>query len=276
VGRFLLVLAAALATAAAAAGAVGGTQVSSNWSGYVATTPTGAPPLSFTDATRSWRIPKITCSKAGTSSAYRVGIGGSSETSPALEQLGTSADCGTSRVTTYRAWTEIIPAPPRYVSLRVRAGDLITAALLIDGQTIVMNLENQTRGTHYSTRVAAQQQLDTSSAEWIAEAPSICRSQTACDVVPLSNFGTVGFRNVAATANGHAGVLTDPLWLVSPVALVASNGAARYTASSNSSGAVPNPITGNGRGFSVTYRATFRGNVPAAPLPGAPLPAFVH
>jgi hypothetical protein len=66
-------------------------QLSTNWSGYVISTPTPAP-LTFTQATGSWRVPKVVCTRGGTSAAFWVGIGGSTPSAPALEQLGTSAD----------------------------------------------------------------------------------------------------------------------------------------------------------------------------------------
>jgi Peptidase A4 family len=252
-------------------------QLSTNWSGYVATTPVGAPtPLIFTQATGSWRVPKVVCTKRGTSAAFWVGIGGSTPTAPALEQLGTSADCQPNGAATYRAWTEIVPDPANFISLRVRPGDLMTAALVVQGQTVTMSLANQTTRKRYSKSIAVQQAIDTSSAEFIAEAPSLCRSQAACDVVPLSNFRSVGFTNIALTANGHMGVLTDPAWLLTPIALVSSSGATHYTTKSNASGAVPNPIASSGRAFSIGYRTVVAGNVPPAPLPGAPLPKFVH
>src|SRR4051794_4310911 len=252
-------------------------QLSTNWSGYVSSTPAAAPsPLTFTQATGSWRIPRVACTRSGTSAAFWVGIGGSTPAAPALEQLGTSADCQPNGTATYRAWTEIIPDPANFIALKVRPGDLITAALVVRGQSVTMSLANQSTRKRYSRRFDLQQAIDTSSAEWIAEAPSLCRSQAACDVVPLSNFRTVGFTNIALTANGHMGVLTDPAWLVAPIALVSSSGATHYTPKSNSSGAVPTPISSTGRSFSIGYRTMFASSVPPAPLPGAPLPKFVH
>ncbi len=252
-------------------------QLSSNWSGYVASTPAGAAPLTFTQATGSWRVPKVVCTRAGTSAAFWVGIGGSTPQSPALEQLGTSADCEPNGVPLYRAWTEIVPDPANFISLKVHPGDLVTSALVVQGQTVIMSIADQTTRKRYSITVAVQQAVDTTSAEWVAEAPSLCRSQSACDVVPLSNFKSVGFSSIALTANGHMGVLTDPMWLLTPIALAPSAGDAHYTAKSNSAGAVPNPISPTGRGFTVSYRATVFGrNAPPAPLPGAPLPNFVH
>ena len=252
-------------------------QLSSSWSGYVASTPPrAATPLTFTQVTGTWRVPKVACTTSGTSAAFWVGIGGSTPAAPALEQLGTSADCEPNGKPLYRAWTEIVPDPGTFISLKVHPHDLVTAAVVIRGQTVTMSLANQTTGKRYSTSVTVHQQIDTSSAEWIAEAPSLCRTQSACDVVPLSRFGTVGFNSIAMTANGHMGVLTDRNWLITPIALVSSNGAAHYTAKSNPSGAVPNPISPGGRSFSIGYRPTLVRSVPPAPLPGAPLPNFVH
>lgn len=260
-----------------AVAALAALQLSSSWSGYVASTPPrAATPLKFTQATGSWRVPRVTCKKRGTSAAFWVGIGGSTPAAPALEQLGTSADCEPDGKPLYRAWTEIVPDPGTFISLKVHPGDLVTAAVVIDGQTVTMSLANRTTGKRYSTSIAVQQPIDTSSAEWIAEAPSLCRTQSACDVVPLSNFNTVAFDNIATTANGHMGVLTDRAWLLTPIALVSSNGATHYTAKSNPAGAVPNPISRTGRAFSVGYRTLLARDVPPAPLPGAPLPNFVH
>lgn len=168
------------------------------------------------------------------------------------------------------------PGPRTFISLKVRPGDVVSAAVVIRGQTVTMSLANGTTGKRYSSSVTVQQPIDTSSAEWIAEAPSLCRTQSACDVVPLSRFDTVGFSKIAMTANGHMGVLTDRAWQLTPIALVSSSGAPHYTAKSNPAGAVPNPISPTGRAFSIGYRPTLARNVPPAPLPGAPLPDFVH
>ena len=46
----------------------------------------------YTSATGTREEPKVTC-EASDSSAFWVGLGGYSETSQALEQVGTSADC---------------------------------------------------------------------------------------------------------------------------------------------------------------------------------------
>ena len=56
------------------------------------------------------------------------------------------------------------------------------------------------------------QNPDTSSAEWIAEAPSQCDSTSSCTPLPLADFGTVQFTGASATANGHTGSIDDSNW----------------------------------------------------------------
>ena len=79
-----------------------------------------------------------------------------------------------------------------------------------------------------------------------------------------------------ATANGHTGTILDPAWIVTPLALVTSSGASNYIASSNPYGAVPNAVEPSGRSFTVSFRPSFRGTVPASPLAGAPLPEWIR
>jgi hypothetical protein len=83
----LAVSAAALIVATAAtARATGTAEVSANWSGYVVS----APSTSYTSVTATWRQPTVSCgvTDAGSSAAFWVGLGGYSQTSQALEQVG--------------------------------------------------------------------------------------------------------------------------------------------------------------------------------------------
>ena len=79
-------------------------------------------------------------------------------------------------------------------------------------------MRNLTRKTTFS-RVLHMAAPDTTSAEWIAEAPSACTtSGTNCRQAPLTNFGTVRFSQSSLTdSNGHTGTISDPAW--SPTAL---------------------------------------------------------
>ncbi len=51
---------------------------------------------------------------------------------------------------------------------------------------------------------------DTSSAEWIAEAPSTTSQSAGDQVLPLADFGKVTFTCASATADGHTGSISDP------------------------------------------------------------------
>ena len=103
-------IATAAATLAVAGSTIGtasaGTAVSSNWSGYAVSGAT------FATVSGAWTQPAADCSSASsiTASAFWVGLGGNSETSNALEQTGTEADCNADGNATYSAWYELVPA----------------------------------------------------------------------------------------------------------------------------------------------------------------------
>jgi Peptidase A4 family len=231
--------------------AIGSPLVSSNWSGYAAVPPTveeaatpGAP-LTFSDVTGSWRQPKARCVKGRTdAAAFWVGIGGFDQASTALEQLGTTAQCNSHGTATYFAWWEIVPAAAVRVSMKVRPGDRLTGAVLVSGPKVTMSLKNLTRHTRFSKTMTLAQPLDVSSVEWIAEAPSSCTESGICQVVPLTNFGSVTFTKAAVTANAVSGTITDPTWLATPVHLITAE----------SAGAVPGALSADGRSFKISWQ----------------------
>ena len=228
---------------------------SSNWSGYAALG-TDTTPVSFGDVTASWIQPKATCTIGqGDTAAFWVGIGGFDPTATSLEQLGTETVCdGSGAPATSDAWWEIVPAASVRIPLKINAGDHITAALVVKGQTITMSLRNTTRKTRFSKVLTVSQQLDTSSAEWIAEAPSVCGNRS-CRVLPLSQFGTVTFTNAAAIGNNTPGTISAATWTAEPIDLIPESGAHGYFgrgAPSSSLGAVPGTLSADGRSFSVT------------------------
>ena len=101
---------------------------------------------------------------------------------------------------------------------------------------------------------------DTSSAEWIAEAPSTCdQTTTDCQPLPLTDFGTVSFTNASATANGHTGTISDSAWGSAAVQLSggASSlpGGGQFASTDSSGGATPSALSSNGSSFSVAYSA---------------------
>ena len=235
-------------------------EVSSNWSGYAAISADPSTPATFTDVTATWRVPKSTCTVDRISSAaFWVGLGGYDPASTALEQLGTGADCdGATKTPTYYAWWELVPASSVKIPLIVNAGDTISAAVLVNGQKITFSLKNVTRHTRFSKVLTTTQDLDTASAEWIAEAPSDCSQAGRCRPVPLTNFGTVTFGNIAAIGNAHPGTLTDAAWTASAIELISTGNADRFFGAGDplgdGVGALPGDASADGRSFSVSWR----------------------
>ena len=105
-------------------------------------------------------------------------------------------------------------------------------------------------------------QTDTSSAEWIAEAPSQCgQGASGCTPLPLTDFGTVQFSDATATStDGHTGTISDPEWSAAAVTLSpgASGGRASVrqfasTSTDSTGGATPSSLSSDGSSFSVAW-----------------------
>ena len=235
--------------------------VSSNWAGYVVTAPqttTPAAGATFTDVTGGWVQSKATCDTGeATASAFWVGLGGVDESTQGLEQLGTEADCSANGRTTYSAWYELLPAGPVELKMRIRPRDKITAAVLSDGQGVVVSLKDTTAHTRFSKRIPVVDPLDLGSAEWIAEAPSACDAGgQRCRAVPLTNFGTVRFTGAATVGGSHPGTISDPAWATEQVSLVPDPNAPGFGGATNTHGAAANALSPDGRSFSVAWQRT--------------------
>ena len=237
---------------------VGPGEISSNWSGYALTSADPTAPTAFTDVTGTWTQPKVTCSAGRRDAvAFWVGLGGDDPSSQALEQLGTAADCnGVSTKPVYSVWWEIIPAASVPVRMRVSPNDRITAALVVAGTRVTMSLKDVTRGTRFSKTVSVSQ-VDTTSAEWIVEAPSSCNAVGMCRVVPLTRFGTVTFSDAATIGDTVPDTLASATWALSPITLITGSGDGFFgnqETSGAGTGAVPSDITPDGRGFTVSWQ----------------------
>ena len=243
-----------------APGAVGEGQVSSNWAGYALTgTNASGTATSYSNVVGSWVQPKVTCTARQPSySAFWVGLGGFSDDAQALEQIGTESNCDARGRPVYAAWYEIVPAPSIPIAMKMAPGDRMTAAVLVQGMQVTLQLTNTTRHIRVTRRVTVQQP-DLTSAEWIAEAPSSCSSSGQCRTLPLADFGTVSFARAAATGDGHAGTISDPAWQATPVELaeLGQDGLdpsfAGMRPSPATSGASPGPLSADGRGFAVAW-----------------------
>jgi len=232
--------------------------MSTNWAGYAVTAPSapGVPATSFTDVTGTWVQPRVKCvaGEVG-AAAFWVGLGGWDQSSQALEQIGTEADCDRQGQVSYSAWYEIVPAGPVTLKLTIHAGDRVNGAVVASGSQVVFSLKNLTRHTRFSKRVTPSSPLDVGSAEWIAEAPSLCRSRGHCTVVPLTNFGRMSFSNAAAIGNGHPGTISDTTWSPTQVVLAPDPGAqSAFGLIANTHGAIPSATSADGRSFSVSWR----------------------
>lgn len=232
--------------------------LSTNWAGYAVTAPAaaGVPATTFTDVTGTWVQPRVKCAQREVgAAAFWVGLGGWDQASQALEQIGTEADCDRRRQVTYSAWYEIVPAGPVTLPLRIHAGDRVNGAVVVSGSQVVFSLKNLTRHTRFGKRVTPATPLDVGSAEWIAEAPSLCRSSGNCTVVPLTNFGKMSFARAAAIGNGHPGTISDTTWSPTQVVLAPDPGAqSTFGVLANTHGAVPSATSADGRSFSVSWR----------------------
>jgi hypothetical protein len=251
------------AGSAGAATSASDAQVSSNWAGYVAGSSDGS--TQFSNVSGSWVQPTSTCSSGQGDAAFWVGIGGddgqsSSDgssslgdgSSTSLEQIGTEGNC-TGNGTQYYAWYELVPSAPVQLNLTIHPGDHISASVGVSGSSTSFSLKDETTGQSFSQTVQSPNP-DTSSAEWIAEAPSQCDGSGNCTPLPLSDFGTVDFSNATATANGHTGPISDSDWSAQPIAL-GSGGSydVSYGSGGNTAGATPSTLSSGGSAFSVSW-----------------------
>ena len=259
-----LALSGGLATDAATASAhTVNTQheTSTNWSGYVVKSKSGE---SYTAASGSWDVPKVTSTTGYGYSADWVGIGGSTQNSKALEQTGTSSNVVNGKAE-YSAWYEIIPAAETTFKLTVHPGDHMYARVTVDGRTVTMSLSDQTTG-HTVSKTERPSQIDTSSAEWIEEAPSVQTASGRDQVLPLADFKKVTFGNAYATAGGNVGAVSRSSWTdedldLSTSATITLPGASAGSLTSpgltislpSSGGATPSNLSSDGSRFSVSY-----------------------
>lgn len=209
-GAFVGVLVIAAALSATAGGATPSLQrgrmhritnsTSTNWSGYAVT---GS---RFTSVSSSWTEPTVTCSATAYSSFW-VGLDG--DTSNTVEQTGTDADCS-GKTPQYYAWYEMYPKFPVNLSGKVAPGDKLSASVTTNGSgSFTLKITDSTQGWT-NTTTARLKSAKLASAEVIAEAPSSSNS-----VLPLANFGTVGF--TSATVNGN--VLTSSTPHLDPITM---------------------------------------------------------
>jgi hypothetical protein len=196
---------------------------SSNWSGYAATGRT------FTSVSASWTQPAVSCGSQTTYSSFWVGLDGDGSNS--VEQTGSEADCSSGRAV-YSSWYEMYPKYPVNFSNAVSPGDHFTASVTYQGSgKFQLILSDTTKGWSHTINSTLNNPA-LASAEVIAEAPS-----SSSGVLPLSNFGTVGFSNSRANGASLASFSPDKITM----------------ASGSTTKAVPSSISSTG-GFSVAWK----------------------
>ncbi len=94
------------------------------------------------------------------------------------------------------AWYELVPAGSRAIHIAVQPGDAMSASVVVVGHRVTVELRDVTRHRSFVKTLHART-VDVTSAEWIAEAPSECVSDGACETLPLADFGTATFNSRA-------------------------------------------------------------------------------
>jgi hypothetical protein len=236
-----------------AAAAASNSVPSQNWSGYAA----HGDGAKFSTVSAHWRMPAADCVKGEQSfSSFWVGIGGYSLTSTALEQDGAELDCNADGTESLSAWYELLPAGPHTVKMTVKAGDLISATVHVVGHEVTMKLSDLTRHESFSKTVTASD-IDTSSAEWITEAPSDCSSDTNCTVLALADFGAVRFSNATATTTaGNTSGIKTAHWTTTKLLLGYEKKDTEFIADSSTANATPSALTADSTAFEVTWSGT--------------------
>jgi hypothetical protein len=274
-----IVLVGAAATASVGASATAAlASISANWAGYAVAgarrSVSSAPRVKFRSVAGSWVQPSATCTSGSSSyAAFWVGLGGF-RSRAGLEQVGTEADCNASGGTVFSGWYELIPAPPVRLTLTIRPGDAVSASITVRRRHVTVALSDATTGASF-TKTVRLASPDVSSAEWIVEAPSACDRFGNCSALPLANFGTVNFTGALATANGHTGAISDPLWAATPIELHYQQsrfGRPQFSIPVTAANAIPAALTAAGAAFSVSWQqqtAPPTSSQPPTVLPGA-------
>lgn len=160
-------------------------------------------------------MPAVSCAAgADRWSAVRVGIGDFTDDAPALEQVGTEADCDTAGRAHYGSWYELVPDVSHDLRLTVRPGDRVAASVTVLGRRVRLRLSNRTTGRS-ATRLLRARVLDQTSAEWIVEAPSACGDTEGanCRIMPLADFGAARIDEARATSTaGRSGGIGHAAW----------------------------------------------------------------
>jgi hypothetical protein len=217
--------------------------ISTNWAGYV------VQGKKFSSVSGSWVVPSAKSSSEGYSAVW-VGLGGSSNKSSALEQIGTESDYAGGQ-TRYYAWYELLPSSPVTLKVSIQPGDHIAAKASVSGTRVTVSLSDLTTGKSV-TKTLHMSHPDTSSADWITEAPAVGTGNSSYRVLSLADFGKVNFNNASATAGGHTGSIADSHWTAQKVQLVSTSGGFHGPASGFAGPGASAPVSAGSSGDATT------------------------
>nr|GAT57501.1 acid proteinase A [Mycena chlorophos] len=174
------------------------TVTSSNWCGAAVT---GS---DYTSVVGTWTVATLSRRSGQSSSsdpalAQWVGIDGYSN--DALIQGGTLSQLEGSSQENY-AWTEMLPASLKQISLTVKTGDSITTNVTATGtDSGTVTIINNTRGTSVVGKVSGGTKLSQTAAEWILE-----DFESGSSLVEFAGFPTQTFTGTAV----HSGTSESP------------------------------------------------------------------
>ena len=247
-----------------------------NWSGYVATHQPGKK-VKYKEVTGTWTVPKATCIKkqGASSSAVWVGIGGYKTTNQ--EEVGTNSNCSKKGKPVYFAWFELVPTsrtdlPEHQPQGRCRRHDHRHRD---DPELPLREARGQEPDAELDFRRTINfSSQDTTTADWIMEAPATCVLYT-CQEASLANFGSITMRNISAVGNGHKGTLSNPKWKVIPIRLVptkltipdidptatATDHNGKKGVATSPAGATPGKYSSDGTSFAIKWIAVARKGV---------------
>jgi hypothetical protein len=214
-----------------------GPETSTNWSGYDATGKDNQTP--FTSVSATWTVPEVSTAPYNAYSSTWVGLDG--DGSNTVEQIGTDSDFINGQPS-YYAWYEMYPKMPRNLKLKVSPGDWISASVTATtgkrGASFTLSLTVTDPKTKKSASYTTTQRCPSAqlySAEAIVEAP------WSGGVLPLADFGTVQFTDVAFNEKP----ISD--FNHNAITMVTSDGAPKATPTGLTA-------TSGGDGFSVTWK----------------------
>ena len=204
---------------------------STNWSGYADDNTGGN---TYAAVAGNWTEPSASCMPRESLAAFWVGIDGYTSTS--VEQDGTLIECYRSRAY-YYTWWEMYPSNAIQVAGgSLQPGDRISASVARSGGSYTLRVSDSTRPANSFSTTQSCSGCASSSAEWIAEAPS-----GSSGVYPLSDFHSWSASGATVTS-GSAGVISS--FPDDELTMIGSSGAVK---------AQPGALGGGGGSFTVTW-----------------------